>query len=63
MPTIEEVEIEPHKTTVKADEYFESKSIHAALRYYAKAYSKEKSASKSSVFLTTWRNVTASRAV
>ena len=40
---IEEVEIEPHKTTVKADEYFDAKEYTSALEVYAKALSKEKS--------------------
>jgi len=40
---IEEVEIEPHKTTVKADEYFDAKEYTTALEVYAKALSKEKS--------------------
>ena len=40
---IEDVEIEIHKTTKKADEYFESKEYSTAVEVYAKAYSKEKS--------------------
>jgi peptidoglycan-associated lipoprotein len=40
---IEEVEIEPHKTTVKADEYFDAKEYTTALEIYMKALSKEKS--------------------
>lgn len=40
---IEEVEIEPHKTTVKADEYFDAKEYTVALEIYMKALSKEKS--------------------
>ena len=40
---IEDVEIEIHKTTKKADEYFDSKEYTTALDIYAKAYSKEKS--------------------
>ncbi|NDH77535.1 MAG: hypothetical protein EBY63_01685, partial [Flavobacteriia bacterium] len=40
---IEEVEIEPHKTTVKADEYFDAKEYTTALEIYTKALSKEKS--------------------
>ena len=40
---IEEVEIEPHKTTVKADEYFDAKEYTTALEIYSKALSKEKS--------------------
>ena len=40
---IEDVVIEIHKTTQKADEYFESKEYSIALDIYSKAYSKEKS--------------------
>jgi len=40
---VEEVEIEPHKTTVKADEYFDAKEYTTALEIYIKALSKEKS--------------------
>jgi len=40
---VEEVEIQPHKTTVKADEYFEAKEYTVALEIYSKALSKEKS--------------------
>ena len=40
---IEDVVIEIHKTTKKADEYFESKEYSIALDIYSKAYSKEKS--------------------
>ena len=40
---IEDVVIEIHKTTQKADEYFESKEYSTALDIYSKAYSKEKS--------------------
>jgi peptidoglycan-associated lipoprotein len=40
---VEEVVIEPHKLTVKADEYFEAKEYTTALEIYSKALSKEKS--------------------
>ena len=40
--TVEEVDVKPHKLTVKADEYFESKEYSVAIEIYAKAYSKEK---------------------
>lgn len=39
----EEVEIELHKTTKRADEYFDAKEYTVALEAYSKAYSKEKS--------------------
>jgi len=41
--TVEEVDMKPHKLTVKADEYFDSKEYSVAIEIYAKAYSKEKS--------------------
>lgn len=41
--SIEEVEIEPHKTTVKADQYFDAKEYSVALELYSKAISREKS--------------------
>ena len=39
---IEDVEIEIHKLTKKADEYFEAREYTTALEVYSKAYSKEK---------------------
>ena len=39
---IGDVEIEIHKTTKKADEYFEFKEYSIALDIYTKAYSREK---------------------
>lgn len=39
----EDVVVERHKTTKRADEYFEAKEYTVALEAYSKAYSKEKS--------------------
>jgi tetratricopeptide (TPR) repeat protein len=40
---VEDVIVERHKTTKRADEYFEAKEYTVALEAYSKAYSKEKS--------------------
>jgi len=40
---VEDVVVERHKTTKRADEYFEAKEYTIALEAYSKAYSKEKS--------------------
>jgi len=40
---VEDVVVERHKTTKRADEYFEAKEYTVALEAYSKAYSKEKS--------------------
>lgn len=40
---MEDVVVERHKTTKRADEYFEAKEYTVALEAYSKAYSKEKS--------------------